>query len=176
VRANPPFRQPRHPVGLGSDDESKTIAALRAEIEALKTAATRTTTPAITSPPSPVAASDDHPSPVVAYPPQVYRPRAAAQVHHARMIMDNAGANLPAYWPGHPSRDTDVDAGPQRMLAGHTHEGVDRSVDRSMMLLLNVQQQQIAQQHLQQQQQMQQQHYLDNFHFLYGGFQPPRHN
>ena len=79
-------------------DESKTIAALRAEMEALKTAALRTSTPAITMDPSPTADA----TPVANYS-HVYRARSAAQVNLARnaaagwTVLDNPDAEMPQY-------------------------------------------------------------------------------
>ena len=79
-------------------DESKTIAALRAEIEALKTAAVRTSTPAITMDPSPTSDA----TPVANYS-SVYRARSAAQVNLARnaaagrTVLDNPDAEVPQY-------------------------------------------------------------------------------
>ena len=186
------FVGPKLRSGVGLDpvgqDENTKIAALVAEIKALKTAAMRTTTPASATAPSPTADAT-----------HVYGARASAQVNYARsvaaaerhaldnpeaqipqhrpisMVVDGAGGNQSPWWPGHPTREpghttTDIDM--FRMPAGHTHQ----SMDRSMMLLLNVQQQQLAQQNLQQQQLLQQQHYMQNISYLFGGFQPPRHN
>ena len=135
-------------------DESKTIAALRAEIEALKTAAVRTSTPAVTMDPSPTADA----TPVANYS-HVYRARSAAQVNLARnaaagwtvldnpdaempqyhtMIVDGAGVNYGVNLPGHPymaeNTNEDKDIMQHMPPAGHTHAGMDRS----MMLLLNV--------------------------------------